>query len=75
MAYFGPVNTSHHLNATDFLSTVADHVFPVMSTIYHIKPNQKSSQNGFVLHTMKMFDVMYDVPNKMSVLFILDISY
>ncbi len=37
LAHFGPlVPIEHHLNATAYLSIVADHVHPFMTTVYHL---------------------------------------
>ncbi len=50
----------HRLNATVYLSIVADHVHPFMTTVYHLlmyfqqdnAPKLKSSQTGFLNMTM-----------------------
>ncbi len=64
MAHLGPlVPIQHRLNATDYLSTVADHVHPFMTTVYHLLmyfqqdnaphvTKLKSSQTGFLNMTM-----------------------
>ncbi len=61
---FGPlVPIEHHLNTTAYLSIVADHVHPFMTTVYHLLmitssrimhhvTKLKSSQTGFLNMTM-----------------------
>ncbi len=57
----GPlVSIEHRLNATVYLSIVADHVHPFMTTVYHLLmyfqqdnvTKLKSSQTGFLNMTM-----------------------
>ncbi len=64
LAHFGPVvPIEHRLNATAYLSIVADHVHPFMTTVYHLLmatssrimhhvTKLKSSQTGFLTMTM-----------------------
>ncbi len=64
LAHFGPLSTiEHRLNATAYLSIVADHIHPFMTTVYpssdatssrimHHFTKLKSSQTGFL--NMKM---------------------
>ncbi len=55
------VPIEHHLNATVYLSIIADHVHPFMTTVYPSSggyfqqdnaPKLKSSQSGFLNMTM-----------------------
>ncbi len=54
------VPIEHRLNTTAYLSIVADHVHPFMTTVYHLlmyfqqdnAPKLKSSQTGFLNMTM-----------------------
>ncbi len=64
LAHFGPlVPIEHRLNATVYLSIVADHIHPFMTTVYsssdatssrimHHVTKLKSSQTGFLNMTM-----------------------
>ncbi len=66
LAHFGPlVPIEHRLNATAYLSIVADHVHPFMTTVYpssdgyfqqvmHHVTKLKSSQTGFLNMTMSL---------------------